>query len=133
MNALLSAVRRPAVAAMLVLVAVALAVPTLAAGKAGRITVISPKPGSTVSGSAVVLKLKATGFRVTDQATKIRPNEGHFHVFLDKRPFVAVYGTTFRFRSLKAGSHTLKIQPVNSAHMPAKGYKTIVVKFKTTG
>src|SRR5439155_26272553 len=108
------------------------AVPTLAVSKAGTITVVSPKRGSTVNGSTVVLKIKASGFRVTDQAAKIRPNEGHFHVFLDKRPFVAVYGTAFRFRGLKAGSHTLKVQPVNSAHMPAKGYKTIAVRFKTS-
>jgi hypothetical protein len=131
-NALLRAARRPTLLAALVVAAVAFTVPTLAAGQAGRITIVSPKAGATISGSTLVMKIKATGFDVTDQATRVRPNEGHFHVFLDKRPFVAVYGTTFRFRRLKAGSHTLKVQPVNSAHMPAKGYKTIVVKFKTT-
>jgi hypothetical protein len=133
-NTPLSAIRRPVVAAALVLAAVALAVPTFALGKAGGITVVSPKPGATISGSTVVLKINTDGFKVTDQATKVRPNEGHFHVFFDKRPFVAVYGKAFRFRGIKAGSHTLKVQPVTSAHMPAQGYKKpIVVKFKTTG
>jgi len=132
MNAIPRPVRRPAMAAALALAALALALPTLATGMSGPITVTSPKNGSTISGSTVVLRIKTTKFKVTDQGTTVRANEGHFHVFLDKRPFVAVYGKTFRFRGLKAGSHTLKVQPVSSAHMPAKGYHAIVVKFKTT-
>jgi hypothetical protein len=133
MNAALNTLRRPAVAVALVLALAVLAVPTLAIGKAGRITVISPKADSTISGSTVVLKLKTSGFHVTDQGTEVRRNEGHFHLFLDKRPFVALYGKTFRFRGLKAGAHTLKVQPVSSDHMPAKGYTAIVVRFTTTG
>jgi hypothetical protein len=132
MNAVRHPARRPAALAALAAVLAVLVVPTLATGMSGPITVTSPKNGSTISASTVVLKIKTSKFKVTDQADKIRANEGHFHVFLDKRPFVAVYGKTFRFRGLKAGSHTLKVQPVNSAHMPAKGHKSIVVKFKTT-
>ena len=112
-------------------VAVAALVPAVSFGanaaQSGSIKVTSPREGSTV-----VMRLSTGKFRVTSQATSVRRNEGHFHVFLDKRPFVAVYSKVFRFRGLKPGSHRLKVEPVNSAHKPAAGYRAIVVRFTTT-
>ncbi len=132
MNAVRNTVRRPMTLAALAGAAAALAVPTAADSRTGPVVVTSPKSGSTIDGSRVTLRIKTGKFKVTSQATGVRRNEGHFHVFLDKRPFVAVYSSRFRFRGLKPGSHTLKVQPVDSAHVPAKGYKAIVVKFRTT-
>ena len=117
-------------------VAVAALVPAVSFGanaaQSGSIKVTSPRAGSTIKGSAVVMRLSTGKFKVTSQATTVRRNEGHFHVFLDKRPFVAVYSKVFRFRGLKPGSHRLKVEPVNSAHKPAAGYRAIVVRFTTT-
>lgn len=120
----------------LLVVAAALAVATVAALPAlarptmsKPVVVLSPTPRATISGSTVVLRLATHGFKVTDQGDAIRANEGHFHVYLDKRPFVAVYGLKFVFRGLKPGPHTLRVEPVNSGHMPAAGLKAIIVPF----
>ena len=118
--------RRLAVAA---LGAATFAVPIALAASNPPVSIVSPANGSTVTGSKVTLKIKAKpGFRFTDQGTAVKPNEGHVHVVLDNRPFVALYSTTFVFKGLKAGKHTLTIQSVRSDHMP-HGLKPIVVKF----
>lgn len=124
--------------AILAIVALVGAAMVVASAQAGRqaaqasVTVLSPKAGSSIAGTTVVLRLRTSGFRITDQATTIRRGEGHFHVFLDKRPFVAVYGLKFVFRGQKAGAHVLRVEPVNSGHMPAAGLKPITVRFRTT-
>ncbi len=69
-------------------------------------------------------------FTITAQATSVKPNEGHVHVTLDKRPFVALYTTHFVFKNVTPGAHVLSIEVVNSAHKPVR--KPIVVKFTTT-
>lgn len=109
--------------------AATLAVPLALGASNPPISVVSPTNGSTVTGSKVTLTIKAKpGFKFTDQGTAVKPNEGHVHVVLDKRPFVALYSTKFVFRGVKAGNHTLTVQPVRSDHMP-HGLKPIVVKF----
>lgn len=109
--------------------AATLAVPIALAASNPPISVVSPRNGSTVTGSKVTLKVKVKpGFRFTDQGTAVKSNEGHVHAVLDKRPFVALYRPTFVFRGVKPGKHTLTIQPVRSDHMP-HGLKPIVVKF----
>lgn len=121
--------------AVLAIVGAAIVVASAQAGRQAAqasVTVLSPKTGSSIAGTTVVLRLQTSGFRITDQATTIRRGESHFHVFLDKRPFVAVYGLKFVFRGQKAGAHVLRVEPVNSGHMPAAGLKAITVRFRTT-
>ena len=113
--------------ALLALVAAAPAAARPAMSK--PVVVLSPTNGAVINSSTVTLRLATKGFKVTDQATTIRAGEGHFHVYLDKRPFVALYGLKFVFRGLKPGKHTLRVEPVNSGHMPAAGLKAIIVPF----
>lgn len=114
------------------LVALAAAAPAVTAQATGAPTVrvVSPKPGSTEHGSRVVFKVTPVNFTITAQATTVKPNEGHLHVTLDKRPFVALYTPRFVFKDVKPGSHVLRIEVVNSAHKPIR--KPIIVKFRTT-
>ena len=106
-----------------------LAVPLALAASNPPVSVVSPSTGSVVKGSKFTLSVKAKpGWRFTDQGTAAKANEGHVHVVLDKRPFVALYTTRFVFRGLKPGKHTLVVQAVRSDHMP-HGFKPITVKF----
>lgn len=106
-----------------------LAVPLAFAASNPPVSVVSPSTGSVVKGSKFTLLVKAKpGWRFTDQGTAAKANEGHVHVVLDKRPFVALYTTRFVFRGLKPGKHTLVVQAVRSDHMP-HGFKPITVKF----
>lgn len=120
--------------AALGLAAAALVAPAQASRQVAQasVSVVSPKSGAAIAGRTVVLRVRTSGFRITDQGTAVRRGEGHLHVFLDRRPFVAVYSTRFVFRGLRAGSHVLRVEPVNSAHMPAAGLKPITVRFRTT-
>ena len=109
--------------------AAALAVPLALGASNPPVSVVSPTNGSVVTGSKVTLTIKAKpGFKFTDQGTAVKPSEGHVHVVLDKRPFVALYGPKFVFKGVKPGKHTLTVQPVSSDHMP-RGKKPIVVTF----
>lgn len=114
--------------AVVALGAATLAVPVALAAQNPPIAVVSPSSGS-VTGSKVTLKIKTlAGFRITSQGTVVKPGEGHVHVTLDKRPFIALYGTTFVFKGVKRGRHTLLVQAVRNDHTP-HGFKPIRVKF----
>jgi hypothetical protein len=114
------------------LVAIAVSAPAVPAGTTAgpTVRVVSPRPGSTVTGSRVVFRVAPVDFTITAQATAVKPNEGHLHVTLDKRPFVALYTPRFVFKGVAAGPHVLKIEVVNSAHKPIR--KPIIVRFSTS-
>lgn len=99
----------------------------------GQVTIVSPKEGEADPGPDVALDLAVRNVAVTDQATKEDAHEGHFHITLDKRPFIAVYGNKATFKGLPAGDHEIKVEPVLSTHMrPLPGTRPVTVKFRTT-
>lgn len=112
----------------------ALATASPALADHGRVTIVSPKDGATVAGPDVTLELAVQNLAITDQATQAEnAHQGHFHITVNKRPFVAVYGNRVTFKGLPAGDHEIKVEPVLSMHMkPVPGTQPLTVKFKTT-
>lgn len=118
------------VLALFAVVAALTAVPALA--DHAKVSVTSPTEGGTVVGPDVTLKLQVQNLSITDQATKAEdPHEGHFHVTVDKRPFIAWYNTDIPLNNLPAGDHEVKIEPVLSMHMKPL-VPPITLKIKTT-
>ncbi len=93
---------------------------------APALTIIEPKPGATISGSTLKLKLGIGGdlkgyHPHKDPAT----NAGnHIHVILDNQPYEAHYSldTGFELRNLAAGKHTIRVFASRPWH---ESYKNI--------
>lgn len=75
--------------------------------------IVSPKPGETISGNSVTLKLELGGdlkgyHPHKDPATGMG---NHIHVILDNQPYEAYYeiDTPFELKNLAPGQHTLRV------------------------
>jgi hypothetical protein len=96
-----------------------------------RLRVLSPTPGSVIRGSRVVVRVEPQGFRLADQGKAVRPNEGHFHLTLDRRTYVVVYRKVFTFTGLRPGRHTLVVQPALNNHEPVPTLRPQRITFRT--
>jgi hypothetical protein len=96
--------------------------------------ILSPKDGATVHGSAVRVRIGVRNFTITDQGTRAKATEGHFHVALDKRSYIVLYGTRITLGHLDPGEHTLVVTAHLNNHLPLPYVKNrFVVHFRTTG
>lgn len=108
---------------------------TNAAQAQPRLSIAFPQDGASIEGSTVLLRLATENLNVTDQGTgPDTPNEGHFHTFLDGRPFIAHYSRTLVFDNVAPGDHAIRVDPVINAHMQTiPGLEPLIVRFSTTG
>ncbi len=77
-------------------------------------TISSPKEGDTVS-SPVVLKMAGKNFTVVAPGT-VKPNEGHYHYFIDKGTYNALADTMVSIPALTPGLHTLRVTMQKGDH-----------------
>jgi|GEM_PF-6702542 len=95
-----------------------------------RVRVLSPRPGQVVRGDRVRVRIATTAFRITDQGTRPRPRQGHFHITLDRRAYIVHYAKDKTFEGLRSGRHTLLVVPALNDHTPVPGLEPIVVRFR---
>lgn len=53
---------------------------------AAKVTITSPREGSTVTGPKVDVKLKIENFTTVDAGSPVKAGEGHAHVLVDREP-----------------------------------------------
>ena len=101
---------------------------------APAITVVEPKPGSTVNGSTVKVKLALwgdlKGYEPMKDMTTGMGN--HIHVILDNQPYEAYYNLDqeFELRNVSDGEHTLRFFPSRPWHESYKNTAAFqMVKF----
>ena len=95
-----------------------------------RVRVVAPRPGQVIRGDRVRVRIETEAFRVTDQGTRPRPRQGHFHITLDNRSYVVHYGKEMTFEGLRNGRHRLLVVPARNDHAAVPGLDPIVVNFR---
>lgn len=110
---------------------------------APKLTVASPKPGEAITGTEVTVTLAATGTLITKPDGSRDPGKTHFQLFLDvpplagagpvpvQPPYVHTTETTYTFKDVQPGEHTLVVQLAYGDHSPVQPPVTVTVKFST--
>ncbi|HEY9825646.1 MAG TPA: hypothetical protein V6D19_09370 [Stenomitos sp.] len=73
-----------------------------------QVKIVGPKPNSTLTESSVTIRFQVEDFPLfKDEALGLGP---HLHVFLDDRPYQAVYDAqqSLTFKDLTPGTHTIR-------------------------
>ena len=82
------------------------------------ITIVEPAAGQTVSGTTVHVVLSLTGATIVSQTTtKIRPDEGHVHLFVDNVLVSMNYGLEQDI-PVNTGTYVLSAEFVAADHGP---------------
>lgn len=82
------------------------------------ITIVEPAAGQTVSGTTVHVVLSLTGATIVSQTTtKIRPDEGHVHLFVDNVLVSMNYGLEQDI-PVNTGTYVLSAEFVAADHAP---------------
>ena len=93
--------------------------PSARPASSGKLAIVSPRPGDTVKGTTVTLRLTLTGAKIVPVTTKtIRPDEGHLHVLLDGRLITMTASLETLLPGVSAGSHTIRVEFVAGDHAP---------------
>ncbi len=97
------------------------------------IEIISPADGATVPPGDITVTVQVTNFKIVDkQGQADVPGEGHVHFYLDVAPPTApgkpaipasgvwahVSGTSYTFKNVPEGTHTIAVELVNNDHTP---------------
>jgi hypothetical protein len=84
-----------------------------------ELSVVSPRNGEIVRGSAVDLRIALDGARIVPQTTTdLAPNEGHLHVLLDDELISMTEGTKQLITDVPVGVHRLTVEFVAADHAP---------------
>lgn len=97
------------------------------------VEIISPADGSTLSPGDITVTVQVNNFKIVDkQGQASVPGEGHVHFFLDvaapttpgqpaiptSGDWAHVSGTTYTFKNVTEGTHTIAVELVNNDHTP---------------
>ena len=101
---------------------------------AGRtVEIISPQDGATVPPGDMTVTVQVTNFKIVDKQGQANVSgEGHVHFYLDVAAPTApgvpaipaggewahVSGTTYTFKNVAPGTHTIDVELVNNDHTP---------------
>jgi len=97
-----------------------------------RVQIVSPAPDQVFHGSpaAVTFVVRVTGGRIVPRtSTRLVPNEGHVHVYLDGAIVLMAFGTTGRIW-VEPGSHVLQAEFVALDHGPFQPRVLTSVRFR---
>jgi hypothetical protein len=84
-----------------------------------RLSILSPKNGSVVTGSTVRLELSLEGAHIVKQtSTDLSPDEGHVHVLLDGRLVAMNYRLGDDIPDVPPGPHRIDVEFVATDHAP---------------
>jgi hypothetical protein len=83
-----------------------------------KITIVTPTAGESVQGATVHIVLSLTGAKIVKQTTtKIRPDEGHVHLYVDNVLVSMNYGLE-QDLPVHPGTYVLKAEFVAADHAP---------------
>ncbi len=85
----------------------------------GKITIIEPKAGDTVTGKKFTVKLDLDGGRIVNVVSRdLTSDEGHVHMSVDGRILTQTFGLTQKLEAPKEGTHLLQAEFVAKDHGP---------------
>lgn len=97
------------------------------------VEITSPQDGATLPPGDITVVAQVTNFKIVDKLGEANvPGEGHLHFFLDVNPPTAqgkpaipasgdwapTAGTTYTFKNVTEGTHTIAVELVNNDHTP---------------
>lgn len=100
------------------------------------IAFVTPTKGQTVTGDQLDVRLRLTGGRIVpSSSTKLTPDTGHIHLFLDGAIVSMTYGTAQKVpvAGLSPGPHRLQAEYVAADHAPFQPRVTATVVFVKDG
>jgi hypothetical protein len=98
------------------------------------LSILSPRPGQVFHGNParVEVRLRLTGARIVPiTSTRITPDRGHIHLFLDGALISMTFGTRQRLE-VGPGRHTLEAEFVATDHAPFNPDVRRTVAFRVT-
>ncbi len=82
------------------------------------LAIVTPTPGSLVSGTKLRVKLSLVGARIiAETTTRLAPDEGHVHLLIDGKVVSMTYGLDQEVEIAK-GTHLLQAEFVANDHFP---------------
>ena len=85
----------------------------------GRLSILLPTDGETVTGPSVELKVSLKGAEIVPATTtRLSPDRGHLHVFLDNSLVSMTFGLDQEIPNVPPGQHVLRVEFVASDHAP---------------
>ena len=85
----------------------------------GKIAIVSPKPGETVSTDGVIVKVSLEGATLSKQvSTNLRPDEGHVHLLVDARTITILGTLEVSTGPLSPGPHLIEVELAANDHGP---------------
>jgi hypothetical protein len=96
-----------------------------------ELTILKPKVGAVVHGSAVDLRVDLQGARIVPATTTdIKPDEGHLHVSLDGALISMTEGLEQTILDVTPGLHRIQVEFVASDHAPFDPRVVAVTEFE---
>ena len=97
------------------------------------LTIVTPRSGTVIHGSAVELRVRLQGARIVPQTTKeVVPDEGHLHVILDDELISMTEGLRQTISEVAPGSHRITVEFVASDHAPFDPRVVAVTAFEVS-
>jgi hypothetical protein len=98
---------------------------------AAKLSILSPKNGSVVTGPTVHLELSLEGAHIVKQtSTDLSPDEGHVHVLLDGSLIAMNYRLGDDIPDVAAGPHRIDVEFVATDHAPFDPRVTAATSFQ---
>ena len=98
-----------------------------------RLSIVLPTNGESVSGSSVELKVSLKGAEIVPATTtKLFPDKGHLHVFLDNSLVSMTFGLDQQIPNVSPGQHVLRVEFVASDHAPfdPRVFRSVIFEVK---
>jgi hypothetical protein len=84
-----------------------------------RLEFVTPRPGEVLHSSRVHVELRLIGARLVPiTRTKVTPDAGHIHLFIDRQLVSMVNGLSQDLTGLTSGEHVLEAEFVQANHVP---------------
>jgi hypothetical protein len=98
-----------------------------------QLAIVLPKNGETVTGPSVELKVSLKGAEIVPAVTtKLSPDKGHLHVYLDNNLVSMTFGLDQMIPNVAPGQHVLRVEFVASDHAPfdPRVFQSVVFEVK---
>jgi hypothetical protein len=98
-----------------------------------RLSILLPTNGESVAGANVELKVSLEGAHIDPTTTtKLAPDKGHLHVFLDDSLVSMTFGLDQEIPNVAPGQHVLRVEFVASDHAPfdPRVFKSVIFEVK---
>lgn len=98
-----------------------------------QLSIVLPTNGESVTGPSVELKVSLKGAEIVPATTtKLSPDKGHLHVFLDDSLVSMTFGLDQQIPNVAPGQHVLRVEFVASDHAPfdPRVFKSVIFEVK---